>query len=147
MPRRKRKPKHPFRSIYEEDIASELDEMGLEWKYEAYSYEYQGPVRKNRARCGACGSKTLVYDGWYTPDFFVGDSVIIEAKGRFTAADRRKVKAAVDSVPELREKLVMMFMTDNKLNKSAKKRYSDWCDEQGIDYCVGTKPKEEWFNG
>lgn len=147
MPRRKRKPREPFRSLYEEKIGDWLEENGIDYGYELYSFEYEGPVRRNRSRCSECGSKELVYDGWYTPDFFVGTDCIIEAKGRFTAADRRKIKAVKDTVPELKDKLVMMFMTDNKLNRSAKMRYSDWCEQEGIDYVVGTEPKKEWLNG
>jgi hypothetical protein len=145
MSRRGRKPTAPFRSLYEEKIATWLEENDVGYKYEAYSYEYTGPVRRNRSRCKDCGSKELIYEGWYTPDFFVESGIIIEAKGRFTAADRRKIKAVRADVPELKDKLVMMFMTDNKLNKSATKRYSDWAEAEGIDYVVGTIPKKEWL--
>lgn len=144
---RKKKPRKPYRSNYEDNIAHWLEDNGIDFTYETYSYEYQGPVRKNRSRCAECGAKELVYDGWYTPDFFVGDHLVIEAKGRFTAADRRKIKAVIATVPELRDKLVMMFMCDNKLSRVAKMRYSDWCEQEGIDYVVGTEPKKEWLNG
>jgi hypothetical protein len=144
---RKKKPRDPYRSNYEDNIAKWMEDNEVDFTYETYSYQYEGPVRKNKSRCGKCGSTELVYDGWYTPDFFVGDSTIIEAKGRFTAADRRKIKAVRDSVPELKDKLRMMFMLDNKLNRNAKQRYSDWCEQEGIDYVVGTVPKKEWLNG
>ena len=147
MARRRPKPRDPYRSMYEDNIASWMEANGIKFTYETYSYQYEAPVRKNRSKCGECGSKNLVFDGWYTPDFFVGSRLIVEAKGRFTAADRRKIKAARDSVPELKEKLVMMFMTDNKLNRSAKQRYSDWCKQEGIDYTIGTELKEDWING
>ena len=145
MPRRKQKPRKPYRSNYEDKIAKWMEDNDINFSYEAYSYQYEGPVRRNRSRCSECGSTALVYDGWYTPDFFVGDSIIIEAKGRFTAADRRKIKAVRADIPELADKLVMMFMTDNKLNRNAKKRYSDWCEDEGIDYVVGTELKKEWL--
>jgi hypothetical protein len=147
MARRKRTPRKPYRSNYEDDIAHWLEENDIEFTYETYSYEYEGSVRKNRSRCGECGSKDLVFNGWYTPDFFVGDSIIVEAKGRFTAADRSKIKAVRATVPELKDKVVMMFMLDNRLNKRAKMRYSEWCEREGIDYVVGTELKKEWLNG
>ena len=147
MRRRKRTPREPYRSNYEDDIATSLEDTGVPFTYETYSFEYTEPVRKNRASCATCGSKDLVRTGWYTPDFFVGDDLIIEAKGRFTAADRRKIKAVRATVPELKDKLVMMLMTDNKLNRRAKMRYSDWCTNEGIDYIVGTEPKKEWLHG
>lgn len=143
---RKKKPREPYRSNYEDNIAKWMEENNIAFTYETYSFEYTAPVRKNRSYCAECGAKELLHDGWYTPDFFVGDSIIVEAKGRFTAADRRKIKAAIATVPELGDKLVMMFMCDNKLSKLAKQRYSDWCIQEGIDYVVGTELKEEWYD-
>jgi hypothetical protein len=146
MARRKRRtPREPYRSNYEDDIAHWLEDNGIDFTYETYSYEYTAPVRKNRSRCEDCGSKNLVHEGWYTPDFFVGDNLVVEAKGRFTATDRKKIKAVRDTVPELKDKLVMMLMCDNKLSKLAKMRYSDWCDNEGIDWVVGTELKKEWL--
>jgi hypothetical protein len=145
MSRRKRKPKEPYRSLYEEDIANEITRLGGQFKYEAYSYEYTQPIRANRSRCADCESKNLVREGWYTPDFFMASGTVIEAKGKFTASDRAKIKAVVSTVPELGENLVLMFMRDNKLNRNAKQRYSDWAEANGIDYVVGTTPKEEWL--
>lgn len=145
--RKKRIPTPPFRSNYEEDVSKVLTEQGVKWSYETYSYEYVEPLRRNRASCIECGSTNLERTGWYTPDFFIEGGRIIECKGRFTAADRRKILANCATVPELKEKLVMMFMRDNKLSKLAKQTYSMWCEANDIDYIVGTEPKEEWYNG
>ena len=145
MARRKKSPNHPFRSLYEEKIGQWLKENKIKYEYEARKFEYHETLRKNRAKCRDCGSTNLVRYAWYTPDFFVGNHLIIEAKGRFTAADRRKILAARESVPELNKKLVMMFMRNNKLNRRAKTTYTDWCATHGIDCIVGTKLKEAWL--
>ena len=130
------------RSKFEDTIAEKLDEAGIKYKYEEYSYEYDEPLRKNLARCSECGSTALLRTGWYTPDFFLENGVVIETKGRFTAADRRKMLAVKRDHPELDIK--MLFMRDNKIHKRSDTHYSDWCMENDYDYSIG-EVKEEWL--
>jgi hypothetical protein len=131
-----------MRSKFERRIAKELKDANIDFKYEHTSYEYDEPLRKNRARCADCGSGSLLRTGWYTPDFFLGNGVIIETKGRFTAADRRKMIAVKKEHPDLDIK--MLFMRNNKIQKNSKTYYTDWCVQHGYDYAVG-HPKEEWL--
>lgn len=132
-----------YASKFEERIARELEGANVQFAYERYSYEYDEPLRKNRARCADCDSTNLLRTGWYTPDFFLESGVIIETKGRFTAADRRKMQAVKADHPDLN--LVMLFMRDNKIHRNSKTFYSDWCMENGYDYAIG-HPKEEWLH-
>jgi hypothetical protein len=131
-----------MRSKFERRIAKELDDAGVDYTYETYSYEYDEPLRKNKARCMDCGSSDLMRSGWYTPDFFIHNGYIIETKGRFTAADRRKMKCVTEQWPD--EKFVMLFMRDNKIAKNSKTFYSDWCMDNDIDFSIGTF-KQEWI--
>lgn len=131
-----------MRSKFEKQIAKYLKARNVPFKYEEYSYEYQEPLRKNRAQCGDCGSTNLLRTGWYTPDFFLDNGYIIETKGRFTAADRRKMLAVKEKHPK--EKIVMLFMRDNLIHKRSKTHYSDWCMQNGFEYAVG-EPLEEWL--
>jgi hypothetical protein len=132
------------RSKFEARIAKELDDAGIKYQYETYSYEYEEPLRKNLARCGDCDGTNLFRTGWYTPDFFLENGVIIETKGRFTAADRRKMLAVKADHPELQ--LVICFMRDNKIHKRSETKYSDWCEQHGYDYSIG-ELKKEWLRG
>lgn len=125
-----------MRSKFERRIAKELDDADVKFEYETYSYEYEEPLRKNRSRCAACGSTDLLRTGWYTPDFFLETGYIVETKGRFTAADRRKMLAVKAEHPELQ--LVILFMRDNKIHKNSTTKYSDWCEANNYDYAVGT---------
>ena len=131
-----------MRSKFEEKIAKELDNADVKYTYETWSYEYDEPLRKNKARCANCGGTDLLRTGWYTPDFFLENSVIIETKGRFTAADRRKMLAVKKEHPDLDIK--MLFMRDNKIHKNSNTFYSDWCMENEYDYAIG-QPKQEWL--
>jgi len=141
MPRRARASGR--RSKFEDTIAQELDNAGIKYTYETYSYEYDESLRKNLARCADCGSTNLLRTGWYTPDFFLSNGVVIETKGRFTAADRRKMVAVRESHPDLDIK--MLFMRDNKIHKNSQTKYSDWCVQHQFDYHVGKEVPERWL--
>ena len=72
----------------------------------------------------------------YTPDFAKG-TVIIEAKGKFTGADRRKMVAVKKAHPKADIRLV--FMRDNKLNKKSKTTYTMWAKAKGFPCSVFPK--------
>ena len=62
-----------FRSGLEVKIADELKELSIPFIYEGMKIEWED----------------LAYR-MYTPDFVLPNGIIIETKGRFTVADRRK---------------------------------------------------------
>ena len=135
-----------MRSKYESRVALYLTDHGVAFDYERTSYEYDEPLRKNRSRCEDCGSTNLLRTGWYTPDFFsrTGD-IIIETKGRFTAADRRKMVAIKHDHPDL--DIRMLFMRNNKLRRNSNTTYTEWCDKHeyicAVSY-VGEVP-DDWI--
>ncbi len=132
-----------MRSKFEKRIAKRLDALGVKYEYEAYQFPYTEPLRRNRARCSTCGGSELVRDGWYTPDFWLPhQSLFIETKGRFTAADRRKMLSVIRDNPD--DTFVMLFMRDNKIHKNSKTTYSMWCEDNGIDYAIDDI-KDEWL--
>lgn len=139
MPRRK---KAKLRSKFEDRIAKELDDAGVKYEYEPMQLEYEEPLRRNRAACGDCGSSNLLRTGWYTPDFVLESGLIIETKGRFTAADRRKMLAVVKGHPDKR--IVMLFQRDNRIQRNSNTYYSDWCMQKGIEFAIG-HPLREWL--
>jgi hypothetical protein len=132
-----------MRSQFEKRIAKILHSKGVVYEYESYEFDYEEPLRKNRARCGDCSGTNLVRLGVYTPDFWLPESgLFIETKGRFTAADRRKMLAVIKGNPE--DRFVMLFMRDNRIHRNSKTHYSDWCMERDIDFAIG-EPKEDWL--
>ena len=131
------------RSKFEDGVAADLEAVGMDFEYEKYSYEYDEPLRKNLARCADCDGTNLIRTGWYTPDFFLENGVIIESKGRFTAADRRKMVAVKEHHPDLDIKI--LFMRDNKIRKNSNTYYSDWCMQNGYDYAIKEIPRA-WLN-
>ena len=133
----------PYRSKFEARVAKDLKKRGIRFEYEAYQFSYTEPLRRNRARCLDCGGNKLVRDGWYTPDFWLPDhGLFVETKGRFTAADRRKMLSVISENTD--EKFVMVFMRNNRIHKNSKTTYADWCEANGVTYSIGTV-KEEWL--
>lgn len=99
--------------------------MDVYWEYEPFNIAYE--VKPKR----------------YTPDFVLPNGVIIEAKGRFTGADRVKHLTLKKQKPDLDIRFV--FQYDNKLSKNSKIRYSTWCEKNGFLYAIREVP-EEWVN-
>ena len=121
--------KHGWRSGLEERVAKELNEAGVGYEYESVKVKYD--VHETRT---------------YTPDFILKKGyVIVETKGRFTTADRKKHLLIKRQHP----KLDIRFVFQNsraKLYKGAKSTYADWCDKHGFMYADKSIP-EEWLNG
>lgn len=76
-----------------------------------------------------------VLENNYRPDFIsVASGIIVEAKGRFTGADRRKMLAVQKAHP--RRSIRLVFMRDNPLYKGSKSRYSDWAKKHGFPFSI-----------
>lgn len=117
--------KHGWRSGLEEKVAKELSESGIKYEYESMKIRYD--VSETRT---------------YTPDFILPNGIIVETKGRFVAADRKKhllIQKQFD--------YDIRFVFQNaraKLFKGAKSTYSQWCDKHGFLWAQGSIP-EEWL--
>lgn len=97
-------------------------------------------LKKRGGYCRNCGSKDVTEKHYYTPDFVLGNGVIIEAKGRFTSAQRTKMREVVAANPD--KDVRMLFMKNNWITKKKKHKYSDWCEKNGIKYAFMKVPKE-----
>ena len=114
-------------------FAARLDELGVRYDYEAYKLNYF--VRVPGAYCAECGGREVYKQGWYLPDFWLPDyGLLVETKGRFTSRDRAKIQAVVEAHPD--ERLIMVFMSDNKLAKQSTTRYSEWTAKKSIPSLV-----------
>ena len=76
----------------------------------------------------------------YKPDWVLPNGVIIEGKGRFTSYDRAKHLLIKEQQPSLDIRFV--FKYDNKLHKTSKTRYSEWCKRHDFKYSFTEVPKE-----
>lgn len=116
IPRRK-KPK--YRSGLEHLVSVLLDRAGIAADHEKETLSFLQPSQKRR----------------YLVDFSLSShpALIVEVKGRFTGADRKKMLLIHEQYPE--RQIVMLFgKSSNKLSKTSKTTYADWCDKHGISW-------------
>lgn len=127
MPSKKR-PAPVLRSGFEDKIKANLDKQKAKYGYESEQLIYTIPESKHR----------------YTPDFTLANGIVIEAKGKFDAAARKKMALVMEQNPD--RDIRMLFMSDNKITKTSKTRYSDWCDKRGVKWSVSASGEvpEDW---
>ena len=118
--------KYGYRSGLEVKLSDYLKELKIDFGYECIKIEWEDLAYRT-----------------YTPDFILFNGLIIETKGMFTAADRRKHLAIKKQHPSLD----IRFVFENsrrKLRKGAKSSYAEWCIRYGFRYYDRIIP-EEWL--
>ena len=118
--------KYGYRSGLEDRISEQLKSLNVPFKYEEFKIQYE--VNEIRT---------------YTPDFELPNGIIIESKGRFVAADRKKHLTVKRQYP----KLDIRFVFSNskaKINKGSKTSYAEWCQRHGYLYADKLIP-ERWI--
>lgn len=113
------------RSGFEAKIVEQLRERGVKFEYETLKLKYVVPEKTHT----------------YTPDVILPNGVILEIKGRLTAADRAKMLAVKRCNPELDIRFV--FMRDNFLSRASKTKYSQWAEKNGFLWCI-KEITDEW---
>lgn len=80
----------------------------------------------------------------YVPDFVIErknhKTMYIEVKGYFRQPDRVKILSVLRDNPGIDLRIV--FEKNNKLNRKAKMRYSDWCEKYNILYSINSIPMD-----
>lgn len=112
------------RSGFEAKLTNRLAEMNVPYEYEAVRIPFT-PEPKVRH---------------YTPDIILPNGLIIEIKGRFMSDDRQKHKYIKAQYPNLDIRFVFMRATQ-KLTKTSKTSYGDWCKSYNFKYAEGVIPK------
>lgn len=104
------------RSGFEDRLEDALKFLNVKYEYEPDTLEYDLPATRHK----------------YTPDIKLRENVYIEAKGEFTAADRKKMLAIKEQYPDV--KIYMLFQkAGNTLSKKSKTTYTDWCTKNGFE--------------
>jgi hypothetical protein len=118
-----------LRSNLEKKVATFLDSRKVEYKYEESTLPYTIPESNHK----------------YCPDFELPNGIIIEVKGRLTAADRKKMLLVKKQNPD--KDIRFLFAVDNKISKASKTTYSIWCQKNGFDYhvCKEGKIPASWL--
>ena len=118
--------KNGYRSGLEDVISKDLKDRGVDFGYETVKINWK-----------------LVENKTYTPDFILPNGIIIESKGRFVPADRKKHL----KVREQNPKLDIRFVFSNskgKIRKGSKTTYAMWCEKNNFLYADKRIP-DEWI--
>ena len=113
----------PYRSGLEDTIADQLRHSKVDAVYEGYSIQYRIPESLHT----------------YTPDFVLPNGIIIETKGVFDAADRKKHLLIQQQYPNLDIRFVFSNI-NAKIYKGSKTTHADWCRKHGFQYAHKAVP-------
>ena len=115
-----------FRSGLEELVAQQLNELGVNYQYEELKINYIKPIEYST----------------YTPDFVLPNGVIIETKGQFVTADRKKHKLIKEQFGNKYDIRFVFSNPNQTIGKKSKTTYADWCNRFGFKYAQEKIPKE-----
>ena len=114
-----------FRSKLEEKVADLLSHLDVKYEYETKKIPYV--IQHN-----------------YTPDFILPNSVILECKGYWEPADRRKIKQVKKDNPDL--DLRMVFQAPyNTISRKSKTTYAQWCEKLDIPWTSFQNIPLDWL--
>lgn len=116
-----------FRSGLEEQVAEQLVLSRIEFTFEEEKFFFIEPARVAR----------------YTPDFILPNGIVIETKGRFVTADRKKHLMLKSQHPDLDIRFVFN-RANTKISKKSSTTYAMWCLRHGFSYAQGYIP-EDWL--
>jgi hypothetical protein len=110
----------------EKQVGDELKAAGIAYEYESVTIPYR--VEETRK---------------YTPDFVLGNGIIVETKGRWVTADRKKLKLIKKQYPHLDIRLV--FSNPNqRIGKGSKTTYAKYAADHGFPFAKQHIP-EAWL--
>jgi len=114
-----------FRSGLEVKIAKQLQDAGVEYRYEKDVISYIIPASNHK----------------YNPDFVLPNGIIVEGKGLFETSDRKKHLLIRSQYPHLDIRFV--FSNPNqKLYKGSPTTYAKWCLKYGYKFAKAFIPVE-----
>lgn len=113
-----------FRSPLEELLSDQMDQAGAKYDYECTQLKYTIPAVEHT----------------YTPDFTLDNGIIIEAKGLFSAKDRKKMILVKRSHPELDIRIVF-WNANQPIYTGSKTTNKQWADKHGFPWAHRAIPK------
>ena len=124
--------KYGYKSGLEHTVAEQIKATEYTLNYETETLNYIVPERKAK----------------YTPDFIFtkknGELMYIETKGRWTSADRLKMKHVLVSNPGIDIRIIFQSPTQ-KISKGSKTTYESYAVKLGIKHVAKKEIPTEWL--
>lgn len=116
------------RGSFEQAVADRFDKAEVSYLYEPGFITYTQPERVAR----------------YKPDFILMNGIIVEVKGQFESADRKKHRLIKEQHPDL--DIRFCFSNPNSyITKDKITTYAMWCERYGFLYTKRIVPLEWAF--
>lgn len=116
-----------YRSGLEEKNAAYLEAKNIAAIYEGFTIKYEVPAS----------------DHVFHPDFVLPNGIVVETKGIFDVADRRKHTLIREQHPELDVRFVFSN-SKAKLYKGSPTSYAAWCEKNGFKFADKLVP-DAWL--
>ncbi len=116
-----------FRSGLEVQLAKQLDDNHITYQYEEHTTRYVQPEEIRR----------------FTPDFVLHNFIVVEGKGLWETADRKKLKLFRQQHPDVDLRMVFSN-SSHRISKTSKTTYADVCRTLGIQFADKWIPSEWW---
>ncbi len=116
-----------YRSGLEKANQDHLKRLGISYGYESRKIPFVEPEKKRS----------------YTPDFFLKNGIIVETKGRFLSADRRKHLLVQEQHPDLEIRFVFSRGA-SPIYKGSKTTNAKWAEKHGFMWAEKLIP-EVWM--
>ncbi|MER9596142.1 hypothetical protein NKJ08_14765 [Mesorhizobium sp. M0244] len=110
------------------DIVLGLKAQGVSYTYEAFKFAYEVPSRVST----------------YTPDFILGNGIIVETKGQFVTSDRHKHLLIKKQYPDVDIRFVFS-RSATRISKQSSTTYAKWCQTAGFQYADKRIP-QAWID-
>lgn len=116
-----------LKSKFEQNVLEQLQALKIPVLYEADALQYVIPESIHK----------------YKPDWKLPNGKYIESKGIFDVADRKKILLLKEQRPDI--VIYMLFYNARqRIRKTSKTTYADWCDKNGIEWSH-REIKKEWL--
>ena len=116
-----------YRSGLEEAVAKQLLAAGIKAEYESEKIAYSQPQTAHI----------------YTPDFVLPNGIVVETKGEFILADRKKHLLVKEQHPAMDLRFVFT-RSKTPINKGSPTTYGKWCTKNGFIFADKLIP-ESWL--
>ncbi len=116
-----------YRSGLEVRITTELANQNVPFDYELYTLPYIVPVTPRK----------------YTCDILLRNGILVELKGEFDSADRKKMLLVREQHPDI-DIRIMFGNANAKIGKKSKTTYALWCKRNGFK-CAHEHIPHEWI--
>ncbi len=120
-------PAATYKSGLEDKVAEQIEAAGHQVRYEKLKLPWVQPQSEHS----------------YRPDFLLDNGIVVETKGLWETADRKKMLLVKAQHPNLDIRMVFSNAMA-KIAKASKTTYAKFCDDHGIKWAHRAIPRE-WF--